>query len=81
MLRSGVKPIAGGLFVGLLMTLGASIILSRIMARTPLAILDPRDPLAYSAVMLLLASAAVVAILIPARRAANADPLRSLRQE
>ena len=42
---------------------------------------DPRDPLAYSAVMLLLASAAVVAILIPARRAAAADPLQSLRQE
>jgi ABC-type antimicrobial peptide transport system permease subunit len=80
MLRSGVKPIAGGLFVGLLMTLAASVVLSRTIARTPMAI-DTRDPLAYAAVILLLASAAVIAILIPARRAANADPLKSLRQE
>ena len=62
-------------------SVAVSVVLSKIMARTLLAILDPRDPLAYSAVMLLLASAAVVAILIPARRAAAADPLQSLRQE
>ena len=43
--------------------------------------LDVRDPLAYGAVALLLALAALAATLGPALRAAKADPTWALRQE
>ena len=80
MLTSTAKPIASGLIVGLLLALAASVVLTKAMARAPV-IANARDPIAYVAVSLLLAATAAIAILIPARRAAAADPLQALRQE
>jgi predicted permease len=43
--------------------------------------LDPRDARAYAVAMITLLAAAVVATLLPARRAATIDPTEALRQE
>lgn len=68
--------IAAGLVVGC----GAAAAVSRLL-RGWLFGLNPLDPLAYAAVMLLLAAAAVLATVVPARRAANVDPVVALRHE
>jgi ABC-type antimicrobial peptide transport system permease subunit len=43
--------------------------------------LSPRDPVAYAVVLVVLALAAVLATLIPARRALSVDPVVTLRAE
>ena len=43
--------------------------------------MNTTDPLTFSAVLLLLAGAALLACYVPARRAAQIDPLASLRDE
>ena len=69
-------PVLIGIGAGLLMTLGVVRWVQSLLFRTPLM-----DPLAIgSSVLLLLASAAIAAI-VPARRAASADPMRALRME
>ena len=75
-LRSGVAPVLGGLLAGL----GLVFALSALMASL-LYGFNPRDPLTLGIVPLLLFAAALLAIWIPARRAAALDPLISLRHE
>ena len=43
--------------------------------------MNTRDPITYTSVSLLLVIAAFAAILGPARRAAKADPVETLRHE
>jgi putative ABC transport system permease protein len=43
--------------------------------------LDPRDARAYAVAMITLLAAALVATVLPARRAASIDPTEALRQE
>jgi ABC-type lipoprotein release transport system permease subunit len=43
--------------------------------------LDPKDARAYAVAMVTLVAAAVLATLLPARRAASIDPTEALRQE
>ncbi len=72
----GFKLTLAGLAVGLLGAVG--------LARTMASILygvTPTDPLTYGAVLAALLSAAFVASLAPAMRAASIDPVRGLRQE
>jgi predicted permease len=63
-----------GLGAGLLLSLGCGPVL-----RSYLYGLSPLDPLAYGLVTLLLAAAAALATLIPARRACRVDPALALR--
>ncbi|MEP6918591.1 MAG: FtsX-like permease family protein [Acidobacteriota bacterium] len=50
-------------------------------ARTFLFSIEPTDPRAFAAAFLLLALAALIATVSPARRAASVDPMVALRAE
>ena len=74
-LRSGMVITAAGLAAGLLA--------AALLARSLSAILygvGPFDPVTFLAVPVLLAAAALIACLAPARRAASVDPLQALRR-
>jgi putative ABC transport system permease protein len=79
-LRSGAKPIAGGLLAGLCLALGASYALVKLMKNAPF-VLDIHDPFAYFGVSLLLILSSIVAMLIPALRSTRANPVHVLREE
>lgn len=66
--------------LGVIAGLGAAFAASRLIA-TMLFGLSATDPATYGAVALLLVAIAVLAALLPARRAARTDPLVALRAE
>jgi ABC-type antimicrobial peptide transport system permease subunit len=75
-LRSGMVITAAGLAAGLLA--------AALLARSLSAILygvGPFDPVTFLAVPVVLAAAALIACLAPARRAASVDPLQALRRQ
>jgi putative ABC transport system permease protein len=75
-LGRGAKMILGGLLAGLLLAAG----LARLLAGTLYSV-KANDPVTFLAISLLLASVALVACYLPARRAARVDPLLALRHE
>ena len=79
-LRQGLVQLAIGLSVGLglaltLATLGGAGVQNALYGVTA------RDPLTYTAVMVLLTIVSIVATLVPARRATRVDPMIALRAE
>jgi predicted permease len=76
MIRSGIGTIAIGLAVGIILALA----LTRLMSGLLFAV-RASDPLALGGAVLLLAAAAFLAILIPARRATRVNPMVALRYE
>ena len=70
----GMKLTLIGVAVGLL----ASFALTRVMSSL-LYEVEPRDPLTFVGVWLLLVSTALVACWVPAKRASRLDPMASLR--
>ena len=75
-LRQGMMLAVIGLFIGL----AAAFALSRVLADVLYGV-TPTDPLTYALVPLVLAAAAAVACLVPARRAARVDPSVALHYE
>ena len=75
-LGQGLWLAAAGVGLGLLGALGLTRILKGLLFEVA-----PTDPLTFAAVALVLVLAAVVACLLPARRAAGVDPLIALRVE
>jgi predicted permease len=75
-LGPGVRLILFGLALGL----AASLALTRVLAGMLFGV-TPTDPLTFVAVSLLLASVALLACYIPARRATKVDPMIALRYE
>jgi putative ABC transport system permease protein len=75
-LRGGMTPVLIGLAAGLVVAAAAS----RIMVGLLYGI-APTDGLTFGAVAVVLAVAALVAVLVPARRAARLDPLIAIRGE
>jgi len=75
-LRQGLTLAAIGLALGLAVALAASRLLTSMLFEV-----KPNDPLTYAGVALLLGVVALAASYIPARRAAQIDPLAALRQE
>jgi putative ABC transport system permease protein len=75
-LRSGLRLVALGLVLGLAAAIGASRLI-----QTLLFSVQPLDPLIYVGVTLLFTLIAVLACLIPARRATLVDPIQALRTE
>jgi predicted permease len=76
MLRNGMATIAIGLGLGVILALS----LTRLMSGLLFAV-QAYDPLVLSGAALLLMSAALLAIFIPARRATKVDPMVALRYE
>ena len=74
--REGLAVTLVGLFVGLLLGLGVA----RVSASVLYGV-SPLDPVSVVATVVLLALTAVLAGLIPARRAARIDPMAALRHE
>ena len=75
-LGHGIALTAAGLLLGLAGAIAASRALQTLLYQT-----DPFDPVAFGGMTAILAATAFVACLLPARRAAQADPLVALRSE
>lgn len=75
-LRQSLRPVAIGGVIGACLALGSTFVLDRLLYAV-----SPADPVTYGAVFTLVGSAAVVASLLPARRAARIDPMKALRHE
>jgi predicted lysophospholipase L1 biosynthesis ABC-type transport system permease subunit len=67
-------------FVGSVVGLVAALSLSRVL-KSLLFSVGPHDPVSYIAVTVVLAMVALIAVLLPARRAASVDPSEALRAE
>jgi predicted permease len=74
-LRLGLTQVAIGLTIGL----GGAFLLSRIVERV-LVGLTPNDPVTFLSVTAVLTTVAIIACLVPARRATRIDPLAALRE-
>jgi ABC-type antimicrobial peptide transport system permease subunit len=74
--RQGMTTIIAGLVIG---TVGA-LALSRALNALLYGV-APRDPLSLALAAAFLASVALLACLLPARRAAKVDPMTALRTE
>jgi ABC-type antimicrobial peptide transport system permease subunit len=75
-LRSAFAQVGIGLAIGIPVTIFGG----RLMANQLYGV-KPYDPLVMVTTTILLAAAAFVAALIPARRAANTEPMQALRTE
>ena len=82
-LASGLRPIAAGLLVGLLLAYAAATLLARVTQffRDMLFTVNAHDFMAYGAATTLLAAVIFAAMLGPARRAMKVDPMVALRDE
>jgi ABC-type antimicrobial peptide transport system permease subunit len=72
----GMRPVAAGVAVGLVLALGASRLLTSFLLGV-----SPLDAPAYAGAAAVLTEVALAASYLPARRAAAADPVRALRAE
>jgi predicted permease len=79
-LKMVLKQGVGVVGVGLLLGLAAALAGTRVLADLIVGV-KPADPLTFVAVGILLASVALLACWIPARRATRVDPLVALRYE
>jgi putative ABC transport system permease protein len=75
-LREGLPPVAIGVVIGIVLSLAANQVL-----RAQLVGVSPYDPGVMTVAPLMLTLIAVVASLLPARRAAAVDPTVALRNE
>jgi putative ABC transport system permease protein len=75
-LRGSMKWVFAGLALGIAGSVGIARLLGTLLYGV-----SPTDPIVLGMVSALLAGVALFASLIPARRAANLDPLRTLRHE
>lgn len=73
-MRGGLRQASAGLVLGLAISWAASTRVADLPFET-----SPREPSIYVGVALLLLLVAVVASLVPARRAARVDPVEVLR--
>jgi predicted permease len=77
---SSGRPVALGLLIGLGLTVAAATALSQILRNGPVGV-NIHEPINYGITAILLASVALAAMLVPARRATKVDPMVALRFE
>jgi putative ABC transport system permease protein len=75
-LRQALRPVAAGVVVAVPLALGAASWLQSLLFGV-----SPQDPTTITAACLALITAAMLAAYVPARRAANLNPLNALRYE
>jgi len=75
-LKLSLRLVLIGLGIGVILAIGATWTLSSLLYGV-----SSRDPLIFLAVSMLLIAVAVVAGFVPARRAAQVDPMMALRAE
>ncbi len=75
-LARGIRLVGASLVFGVAAALALSHLISGLLYNV-----GSRDPLTFSAVLVLLAAVALLACLLPARRAAKVDPMQALRTE
>jgi ABC-type antimicrobial peptide transport system permease subunit len=75
-LRHGLWLTVSGIALGI----GVALVLTRVMSAMLFGV-GPMDPLTYAAVSAALAAVALLAIYLPARRAAQLDPVVALRAD
>ncbi len=75
-LKSGLRMAAIGIAVGMLLSLSLQRVLTSLLGKLPAF-----DPVAYTLAALAVLAIALLATLIPARRAAGVDPMQALRSE
>jgi len=71
----GLALTAGGVVIGTAVSIGLTRLLGNLLYKV-----NPRDPMAFGAALLVMAIAAVAACLLPACRAIRTDPVRALRE-
>ena len=79
-LSMGGRPVVRGLVIGSWLSVAMAASLRENLKGSPLRI-DSTDPLVYAAAIVLLAGAALIAMIGPAHRGSNSDPLDALRCE
>jgi predicted permease len=77
---SSGRPVALGLMIGLGLAVAAASALSQVIRNGPVAV-NVHEPINYAMTAILLASVALAAMLVPARRATKVDPMIALRCE
>ena len=75
-LSEGLRLVAGGIAIGML----AAFALTKLL-ETLLFEVRPRDPVTFVAAPVLLALVALLACVLPARRAAGVDPVETIRSD
>jgi ABC-type antimicrobial peptide transport system permease subunit len=75
-----MRPVLFGLFSGALVSIIGVAVLEQALRVTPFTI-EVKNPVPYLMVAFLLVTAALLAMLGPALRAARSEPLSALRQE
>jgi predicted permease len=76
LLRSALAPIAAGILIGIPLVFGTGRAIASLLFGV-----RSYDPLALIIAIAALMTSAVLAVIIPARRAASIDPIRALRRE
>lgn len=75
-LRQGLAVVLVGIVAGVVLAAGATRVLASLLFEV-----SARDPVTFATVTAVLFAVSVVAIYLPARRAAAIDPIRALREE
>ena len=78
-IKPGLRPVWIGLFIGLMLALAGARLMQHGLAK--FLPLEYFDPVAYITPACLLLMVSLLAMLLPARRAAQRDPARTLRDE
>jgi predicted permease len=75
-MSNGLRLTAAGIVIGAV----AALLLTRLMGNL-LYKVNPRDPIAFGAALIVLIGVALVACFLPARRATRIDPVQALREQ
>ena len=75
-MRQGLAAVVIGIILGSVLAIGAARLLTAVLYGV-----SPTDPLAWSVALAVLLGSGLVAVGVPARRAANLEPMTALRSE